>query len=94
MTFRAYGIVSLFVLVLFATIQKILGPDERMSNGIRPNQLNVKTKAKQSPDNSPEVDSPPSVVAPLMPGLFSHRNMEDPKFGVVGRHIQPRSSTS
>lgn len=93
-TFRAYGIVSLFVLVLFATIQKILGPDERMSNGIRPNQLNVKTKAKQSPDNSPEVDSPPSVVAPLMPGLFSHRNMEDPKFGVVGRHIQPRSSTS
>ncbi|KAJ7336565.1 Major facilitator super domain-containing protein 6 [Desmophyllum pertusum] len=46
--------------------QKCLGPDERM----RPNQLDVTTKAKQSPHNSPEVDSPPSVVAPLMPGLF------------------------
>ncbi|KAJ7390024.1 Major facilitator super domain-containing protein 6 [Desmophyllum pertusum] len=94
MTFRAYGIASLVVLVLFAIAQKCLGPDERMLNGARPNQLGVTTKAKQSPHNSPEADSPPSVVAPLMPGLFSHRHSEDPKFGVVGRHIQPRSTTS
>ena len=94
MTFRAYGIASLVVLILFAIVQKILGPDERMTSGARPNQLEVTTKAKLSPKNSPEVDSPPSVVAPLMPGLFSHRNSAEPNFGVVGRHIQPRSTTS
>ena len=93
-TFRLYGVASLVVLVLFAILQKILGPDERMINGARPNLLDVTSKAKHSPDNSPDTDSPPSVVAPVMPGLFSHTNTGEPNFGVVGRHVQPRSTTS
>lgn len=93
-TFRLYGVASLVVLVLFAILQKILGPDERMINGARPNLLDVTSKAKHSPNNSPDTDSPPSVVAPVMPGLFSHTNTAEPNFGVVGRHIQPRSTTS
>ncbi|XP_068715811.1 major facilitator superfamily domain-containing protein 6-like [Montipora foliosa] len=93
-TFRAYGMASLVVLILFAALQKILGTDERMTDAARPSRLGVITKTKQSPNNSPEMDSPPSVVAPLMPGLFSHRNSGERNFGVVGRHIQPRSTTS
>ena len=93
-TFRAYGIASLCILILFAVVQKLLGPEERMTDRGRPSQLNVPTKAKQSPNNSPELDSPPSIVGPLIPSLFTYKNKGEPNFGVVGRHIQPRSTTS
>ncbi|KAJ7375517.1 hypothetical protein OS493_002292, partial [Desmophyllum pertusum] len=89
-TTKAYGIASLVVLVLFAVAQKCLGPDERM----RPNQLDVTTKAKQSPHNSPEVDSPPSVVLHLCRGYFLTDTQRILNSELLVGHIQPRSTTS
>jgi MFS family permease len=89
-TFRYYGFATLAVLVLFFIHQKILGPDERISH--KPGTLNLKKdKAKHSPTGSgPIIGSPPSTVGPVLPGLFTEGVTDDPKFQVVGRHIQPQ----
>lgn len=81
--FRYYGVANLVVLVLFFILQRILGPDERISSE------NLKPKLKESPTASIPPGSPPSIVGPVVPGLFEEKVSEDPKFHVVGRHIQP-----
>ena len=99
LTFRGYGIACFAVLLLFVMMQKILGPDERMVSqeiSSKPDHLEIspRPKAKQSPSASPTSDSPPSVLGPSISSLFSRANPGHPSHGVVGRHIQPRRTSS
>lgn len=85
--FRYYGIANVIVLILFFILQQILGPDERISNW--PDKPGITTKSKQSPTTSVPPGSPPSIVGPVVPGLFEEKMSEEPKYHIVGRHIQP-----
>ncbi|XP_032241177.1 major facilitator superfamily domain-containing protein 6 [Nematostella vectensis] len=89
-TFSLYGIACLVVLVIFGLQQKVLGPDEQITK--RPNTLEVSaTKAKNSPTGIVPDSSPPSVLGPIVPALFAKRGDDvEPKFRVVGQHVQPQ----